>query len=74
MMALEARHYVGNLDASERAEGFISILHPQEWFNRAVDSAGVHIAATDDGAVEGFIAVTAPPARSDVGSIPRSMR
>jgi len=70
MMALEARHYVGNLDASEQANGFISILHPQEWFNDAVDCAGVHVAVTDDGAVTGFIGVTAPPTRSDMGSSP----
>ena len=65
-MALEERHYVGNLDPSEHADGFISILHPMEWFNAAVDSGGVHVGVTDDGAVMGFIAVTAAPARSDV--------
>ncbi|MGV1035961.1 MAG: hypothetical protein ACOYD0_02895 [Candidatus Nanopelagicales bacterium] len=70
MMALEARHYVGNLDPSERADGFISILHPQEWFNWAVDSAGVHVSVTDDGVVTGFIGVTAPPTRRDEGSSP----
>ncbi len=70
MMALEERNYVGNLDASEHADGFISILHPQEWFNSAVDCSGVHVAVTDDGAVAGFIAVTPPPTRSDAGSSP----
>lgn len=70
MMALEERHYVGNLDESERADGFISILHPQEWFNRAVDCAGVHVAMTDDGVVTGFIVVTAPPTGSPVVSSP----
>lgn len=70
MMALEARHYVGNIDVSELAEGFVSILHPQEWFDWAVDSAGLHVATSDDGAVVGFIAVTAPPNRSGVGSSP----
>lgn len=70
VMALEARHYVGNLDTSEHADGYISNLHPQEWFNRAVDTAGVHVAVTDDGDVQGFIAVTAPPTRSDVGTSP----
>ena len=70
MMALEARHYVGNLDPSEHAEGFISILHPQEWFNWAVDSGGVHVAVGDDGAVVGYIAVTEPPADPDLGSSP----
>jgi len=70
LMALEARNYVGNLDASEYANGFISILHPQEWFDWAVGSAGVHVAVTDDGSVIGFIAVTAPPVRADLGSSP----
>lgn len=70
MMALEARNYVGNLDASELADGFISILHPQEWFNWAVDSDGVHVGVTDDGLVTGFIAVTTPPTLSDPGSSP----
>lgn len=69
-MELEARNYVGNLDASELADGFISILHPQEWFNWAVDCAGVHVAVADDGAVQGFIAVTAPPTGSGLGSSP----
>jgi hypothetical protein len=32
MMALEARYYVANLDPSERAKGFISDLHSQDWF------------------------------------------
>jgi hypothetical protein len=70
MMALEACNYIGNLDASEQVNGFISILHSQEWFTCAVDSAGVHVAVTDDGAVMGFIAVTGPPVPSDVGSSP----
>jgi hypothetical protein len=70
MMALEARNYVGNLDASERANGFISILHPQEWFDWAVDCAGIHVAVTGVGSLEGFIAVTAPPARSELVSSP----
>lgn len=70
MMALEARNYVGNLDASERADGFISILHPQEWFDSAVDNTGVHVAVNDDGVVTGFIAMTVPPVRSDPGVSP----
>lgn len=70
MMTLEARNYVGNLDASQRADGFISILHPQEWFDGAVDCAGVHVAVTDDGSVEGFIAVTTLPARAGSASSP----
>lgn len=70
IMALESRHYVGNLDPSEQADGFISILHSQDWFTGAVDSAGVHISTADDGAVTGFIAVTAPPVRMDEGTSP----
>lgn len=68
--ALEARYYVGNLDPSEQAAGFISILHPQEWFNGAVDCAGLHVAVTDAGVVTGFIAMTPPPAHLDQVSSP----
>jgi hypothetical protein len=64
LMALESLNYVGNLSASERTEGFISVLHPQAWFKSAVDAGGIHVAATDDGVVSGFIAVTAPPTDS----------
>ncbi len=75
VMALEERHYVGNIDASEHAEGFISILHPRGWFESAVNAAGVHVAVSEEGAIQGFIAVTAPPASSDSGTpaIVRSM-
>ena len=69
-MALEERHYVGNLDVSEHADGFISILHPMEWFNWAVDSAVMHVAVTHDESVTGFIAVTAPPRSLVLGSSP----
>ena len=74
-MALEERHYVGNIDVSEHAEGFISILHSRGWFESAVNAAGVHVAASAEGAIQGFIAVTAPPASSDSGTpaIVRSM-
>lgn len=68
LMAMEARNYVGNLDPSQRSEGFISILHPQRWFTSAVDTGGVHVAVDDDGSVAGFIAVTAPPTGSDVAN------
>ena len=70
MMALEARNYVGNLDEADRSGGFISILHPQEWFNSAVDFGGVHVAVPVDGSVAGFIAVTAPPSDMSAGSSP----
>lgn len=61
MMALESRNFVGNLTAAERSAGFISVLHPQSWFESAVAAGGIHVAVTDDGCVSGFIAVTAPP-------------
>ncbi|TGD89711.1 hypothetical protein BayCH28_03680 [Mycolicibacterium sp. CH28] len=70
MMALEARYYVDNLDPSERANGFISNLQSQDWFTWAVDSAGVHVAVTDDDSVVGFIAVTDPPGPAQVGLSP----
>jgi hypothetical protein len=70
MMALEARNYVGNLDASERADGFISFLHPPEWFHSVVDSGGVHVAVADDGTVAGFIVVAAPPSKPEAESAP----
>lgn len=73
IMELEARYYVGNLDPSERSHGFISTLHSREWFDGAVDCAGVHVAVTDDAAVKGFIAVTPPPDRSAASPIVSQM-
>lgn len=75
VMALESRYYVGNLDATEQEDGFISVLHSADWFYRAFDTAGLHVAVTDDDAVAGFIAVTPPPPRFDPGlpSIVRAM-
>lgn len=63
--ALEERYFIGNLSASERAGGFISIRHSPEWFARAIDCGGVHVAMTDDDRVGGFIAVLAPPSLTD---------
>ena len=60
LMALESRYYVGNLDPSRRAEGFISVLHSREWFEHTIAGGGLHVAIIDD-AVAGFIAMTAPP-------------
>ena len=57
MMALEQRHYVGNLTPEQMAGGFISILHPHEWFVAAVESGGMHLATTGIGDLAGFIAV-----------------
>jgi len=61
---LESRYFVDNLDAAARAKGFISVLHSAHWFATAVDSGGVHVAATADGDIAGFIAVTDPPDRT----------
>lgn len=73
--ALEARHYVGNLDPAEVSDGFISILHSTQWFGRAVDSGGVHVAVNGDDDVVGFIVITAPPdpADADLPAIVRTM-
>lgn len=65
--ALEARHYVGNLDPAEQSDGFISVLHSPAWFAGAVDDSGVHVAVTADDEVAGFIAITAPPGPSTAG-------
>ncbi|GJF10449.1 hypothetical protein NGTWS0302_38250 [Mycolicibacterium cyprinidarum] len=70
LTALEARYYIGNLDTAEHPAGFISILHSPEWFGRAIDSGGVHVAVTEDDAVVGFIVVTAPPDRGEAGLPP----
>ena len=65
LVALEERYFIGNLSASERAGGFISVRHSPEWFARAADCGGVHVAMTDDDRVGGFIAVLAPPLPTD---------
>ena len=69
MLALESRYYVGNLDESRRADGFVSALHSRDWFERTVAGGGLHVAEID-GAVAGFIAVTDPPARTTPGLPP----
>ena len=61
---LESRYYVDNLDASARAKGFISVLHSPQWFAAAINSGGMHVAATADEGIAGFIAVTDPPDRN----------
>ena len=67
---LESRYFVDNLDAAARAKGFISILHSPHWFAAAIDSSGLHVAATADGDIAGFIAVTDPPDRNATGLPP----
>ena len=71
---LESRYYVGNLDPSERADGFLSVLHSAQWFIDTVRAGGIHVAESD-GAVGGFIAVTPAPARIDprVGPITKAV-
>jgi hypothetical protein len=72
---LESRYFVDNLDTSARAKGFISVLHSPHWFAAAVDAGGMHVAATADGVIAGFIAVTDPPDRNtaDLPPIVRAM-
>jgi hypothetical protein len=72
---LESRYFVDNLDAAARARGFISVLHSSHWFAAAVDAGGMHVAATADGEIAGFIAVTDPPDRDapDLPPIVRAM-
>jgi hypothetical protein len=63
LLELESRYYVGNLDESQRAEGFISILFSRDWFENTIAGGGLHVAVIGD-AIVGFIAVTDPPPRS----------
>jgi hypothetical protein len=70
LVALESRYFIGNLDPSEHADGFISVQHSPGWFARAIDDGGVHVAVTPDGEVVGFIVVTAPPASPAAGLPP----
>ena len=70
LMALAERYYVGNLDPSEQSKGFLSVLLSEDWFTWAVDSSGVHVAVTDDGAVVGFVGTTDPPVDGQAGSSP----
>ncbi|MBU3750694.1 MAG: hypothetical protein FGM52_09625, partial [Mycobacterium sp.] len=74
MMDLEARYYVGNLKPTQRADGFLSILHNAQWFIDTVRAGGIHVAETD-GTVKGFIALSPAPERADprVGPITRAV-
>ena len=67
LTGLEARYYIDNLDPAERANGFISILHPPHWWARAIDSGGVQVAVTEDDDVAGFMVVTPPPDPAERG-------
>jgi hypothetical protein len=67
LTALESRYYIGNLDADERANGFLSILHPPQWFTRVVEDGAVHVAMTGNDDVAGFIVISAPPDPTETG-------
>lgn len=75
LMALAERYYINNLDPAERANGFLSVLLAEDWFNWAVDTSGVHVATTEDDVVVGFVGTTDPPLDGQAGSSPivRSM-
>lgn len=67
LTALESRYYIGNLDPDEQANGFISILHPPQWFSRVIADGGIHVAVTGSDDVAGFMAVLAPPDPTETG-------
>lgn len=60
LVALESRYYIDNLDPAQRADGFMSVLHPSPWWARVIEEGGVHVAVTDDDVV-GFMVVSPPP-------------
>ena len=74
LTALEARYYVGNLPPESRANGFISVEHPAEWFASTIAGDGIHVAEIA-GEIVGFIAVTALPRGADAapGSFTRAL-
>ena len=43
---MESRYYIDNLEPEQRADGFISILHPPQWWTRVIEEGGVHVAVT----------------------------
>ncbi|MGV1089436.1 MAG: hypothetical protein ACOYBX_15770 [Mycobacterium sp.] len=67
LTALEARYYIDNLDPAERANGFISVLHPPQWWARVIEGGGVHVAVTNSDIVAGFMVVIPPPDPSEKG-------
>ena len=66
-MALESRYYIDNLEPAERANGFISVLHPATWWTRVIEGDGVHVAVTENDTVAGFMVVISPPDPSEAG-------
>lgn len=67
LTALEGRYYIDNLDPAERANGFMSSLHPAQWWARAIEAGGVHVAVTDNDDVAGFMVVIPPPDPAEAG-------
>ena len=72
LMELGSRYYVGNLEPTQRAEGFISMLLPRDWFDRTIASGGIHVAVIGD-TVAGFIGMTEPPPRDSPGLHPMTL-
>ncbi len=64
---MESRYYIDNLEPEQRADGFISILHPPQWWTRVIEEGGVHVAVTGDDAVAGFMVVIPPPDPTETG-------
>jgi hypothetical protein len=69
LVDLANRYYIGNMKPSQRAEGFISNLITQQWFQLAIKNHGLHVAILNN-AVVGFIGMTAPPPRETPGLSP----
>lgn len=67
LAALESRYYIDNLDPGDRANGFMSVLHPLEWFADMVAIGGIHVAVDEDEDVVGFMVVAPPPDRAETG-------
>lgn len=67
LTALESRYYIDNLDPAERADGFISVLHPPQWWARVIEGGGVHVVVTGDDDVAGFMVVIPPPDPAEPG-------
>ena len=66
LSALESRYHIDNLDPAQRADGFISILHPPHWWARVIEEGGAHVAIADS-EVAGFMVVIAPPDPDEAG-------
>mgnify|MGYP003442432480 FL=1 len=66
LTAPESRYLIGNLDPTQRENGFMSVLHPPHWWARVIEGGGVHVAVTDD-VVAGFMVVIPPPDPTETG-------